>query len=108
MLWDPSLGGGPEMATHAPSRGSGPEGRQGRRRIVRMAAGAVVLLLAVLAVTDAGSSRGVIQGLLLWSLVAAPIAVGIVFFARFLDGAGGFLGGRSPYEGHGPDERHRR
>ncbi len=73
-----------------------------------MVAAVVVLLLAVLAITDAGSSRGWIQGLLLWSLVAAPMALGIVFLARFLDSAGGFLGGDSPYDGHGPEERHRR
>lgn len=70
--------------------------------------GVVALVLAGIALADVGESRALIGGLLYWSLVAVPFAVGIVFFARFLDRAGGFLGGSSPYEGHGPEDRHRR
>jgi hypothetical protein len=92
------------VGTRAASKPSRPD----RRRIVRGLTAAVVLVLAVSFVTDAGSSRGWIQGLLYWSLVAAPMALGIVFFARFLDRVGGFLGGGSPYDGHGPEDRHRR
>jgi hypothetical protein len=71
-------------------------------------AGVVVVVLAAVALADVGESRALIRGLLYWSLVAVPIAVGIVFFGRFLGSAGGFLGGGSPYDGHGPEDRHRR
>jgi hypothetical protein len=82
--------------------------RRPRRRRVGLLLGAVTMVLVVVLVADVGSSRPLIRGLLYWSLVAAPLGLGIAFFGRFLHGAGGFLGGGSPYEGHGPEERHRR
>jgi hypothetical protein len=82
--------------------------RRPRRRGVILVLGSVTLVLVVLLAADVGASRPLIRGLLYWSLVAAPIGLGIAFFGRFLIGAGGFLGGGSPYEGHGPEERHRR